>query len=193
MKLPVRPTVPQRPSVFTMPNLDLGRTVGATVSLWKATASEQGNFATLSYAATNNGPADTYATRCGFLQATIDSAAPTTVSNFNNVGHVFGRLGQGNRTLPDNSKAFLWGSIADTNIPSMLISFFPAADADAGLDSASKFNTIEAKNVAWQTLSDLAAPALSDLPSAPNKDPRDGAVNFAVGLMASLALASSLF
>lgn len=191
VKLPERPAVPQRPSAYMLPNLDLSRYVGSSAATWKTKQSEQLNFASLRQGTTNI-PDPLFATRTGFVCSSPDTSIAAPV--FPDSAHVFGRLGQGTNTHPDSATAFYWGATADSNTPGMLISLFPSTDGDAGIVDAAKFDQLTVKVIAWSALNEYAAPAQPDLPANPKKDPRAaGAATIAVGLMASLAVASSLF
>lgn len=66
-------------------------------------------------------------TRIGYLTPTADTSAITTAASAY-AGHVFGRLGQGEKTMPGNQKPFYWGAIVGTYIPGMMISFFPETE-----------------------------------------------------------------
>jgi hypothetical protein len=94
------------------------------------------------------------ATRKGFLASTPD-ASGTTVTD---VGHVFGRLGEGNLNMPGVSLPFYWGDSNAANAPGIMISVFPNIDADAGLNTASSKIEIEGKTYAWANVDDFTAP-----------------------------------
>lgn len=69
------------------------------------------------------------ATRKGYLMASKDG---TTIAN---VGHVFGRLGEGEKNFPDKNAPFYWGTKSDANTPGIEIALFPETEGDAGLTS----------------------------------------------------------
>jgi hypothetical protein len=192
-KLPERPERPERPAPYKGPNLNLLKALETTPVTWKATWTEQGSDAVLRNGATN-APSVDFATRTGFLQSTADQAATDKAAAIRGVGHVFGRLGQGVASYPGNAKAFYWGKVEAANRPGMLVSAFPNTDSDVGLDATTKNVTIVAKAVPWIDLADFVAPPQPDLPAEAKKDPRAaGASSIAAGLIASVAVLSSLY
>jgi len=77
-------------------------------------------------------PDKKYANRSGFLVA---CEATTTLGDTSGVAHLFGRMGQGDKSslvIPD---PFYWGKSEESNKPGMMINVFPSADADTGLAS----------------------------------------------------------
>jgi hypothetical protein len=194
-KLPTRPDAPARPSPYTLPNFGLAAAAAATPFTWKTTATAQGNTAHLSVLTAAStyakDPSPIAANKRSFLSATTDDAA-FAADNYKYAGHVFGLMGQGLATMPGNAP-FYWGTTATADKASMLVSIMPLTDADVGLDTAAKFITLSAKGAAWAKLDDFNTPALPDAPAAPKADPRAGAASIAVGLMASLAVVSTLY
>lgn len=87
-------------------------------------------------------PADAFSTRKGYLSSTGDNSGTDT----SNVGHVFGRLGEGNANMPGVSAPFYWGESVATGLkPGIMVSLFPQGDSDPGLDSSAKKIVIESK------------------------------------------------
>jgi hypothetical protein len=125
------------------------------------------------------------------LSATTDDAT-FAADNYKYAGHVFGLMGQGLATMPGNAP-FYWGTPATADKASMLVSIMPITDADTGLDAATKSISLSAKAAAWANLAEYNTPALPDAPAAPKADPRASAASIAVGLMASLAVVSTLY
>lgn len=192
-KLPERPSMPERPSPYNGPDLNLAKAVGANAVPWKTALKDQGNVAYLKNGNTN-APTEGFATRTSFLQSTTDQASTDPKVALLGVGHVFGVLGQGVESYPGDAKSFYWGEVKDINAPGMLVSLFPNADADAGIISAGKNVTVTARAVPWVNLGDFSSPPQPPAPQAPKKDPKAaGATSVAVGLMASLAVASYLY
>lgn len=104
-----------------------------------------------------NAPENNVFTRNGFLLVQTDRAAAKP--DFKYVAHVLGRLGQGYDTNPDNISPFYWGVIEKSKSPGMLISLFPEADADTGLDSAEKLIVIDAVSKKWSKYSSFLPPS----------------------------------
>ena len=76
----------------------------------------------------------------------------------------------------------------------MLVSIFPDADADKGLDSSGKTVTIVAKAVPFIDISEFKAPEEPELPAQAMGDPRaSSASSVVVSLISSVALISTLF
>ena len=195
VNMPERPERPERPIPYVGPNIDLLRALATTPIQWKNSLVDQGDFAVLKNGATNAPSAD-LSTRLGYLQASNDTSkvGATGVLNLRDAGHVFGRLGQGVASYPGNAQAFYWGAKDATNTPGMLVSVFPEADTDAGLDTAKQNVTIIAKAVPWVNLADFKAPPQPELPPEAKKDPRaSSASSIAAGLIASVSVLYSLY
>ena len=74
------------------------------------------------------------------MQTTLDTSKTggyLKFDNVDNVGHIFGKLGQSYLTNPfvNGNKPFYWGKIDTKDAPGMMISMFPGADGDAGIGS----------------------------------------------------------
>jgi len=99
--------------------------------------------------------------RTGFLQA--NSAASGTITP-QHVGHVFGRMGQGDRTTAfelDVQAPFIWNTVAQGEKTGMMISLLPVTASSTGL-AEEQFVYINATLMDWQDHSLLTTP-----PSAP--------------------------
>lgn len=79
--------------------------------------------------------------KIGFLQSSQNTVRTSELEVVANVGHVFGRWGQGQATMPDyddengnsvDNLAFQW-SARDANIHTMMVSLFPVDPVDAGI------------------------------------------------------------
>lgn len=127
------------------------------------------------------------ATRKGYLSSTGDNSSTDTT----NVGHVFGRLGEGNANMPGVSAPFYWGTVEAAKKPGIMVSLFPQGDSDQGLDSSAKKIIIEAKSYAFASLASF------DVPSLPTKASNPDSLGSSMlgGSMGVLALlvASSLY
>jgi hypothetical protein len=143
--VPSRPCPPNRPAAWGMMlTLDLAA-ARATAYTWPATftVSTVDNYgAQLKYSTTNK-PVALFHNANGYLQATTD----TTTVNLVDTYKAFGRLGQG--TMNTAASPFNWVTPLTADRPGMLISVFPNADADAGLDTAAKKITFDGKAKAW--------------------------------------------
>lgn len=112
--------------------------------------------------------------RSGFLQASTNTAS-TTTTEIANVGHVFGRMGQGERTMSTytlngatiTNTSFQWKAPAD-NAHAMMINILPTAPEDAGL-SATKRIKIETKLLAFAAAADLQIPVQPAAATATDK------------------------
>lgn len=133
--------------------MKLESAIGVNKVTWTTIQSGTEKTAYLAYSTTNM-PSIAYSTRKGFLVSTADD----TGTDVTNVGHVFGRLGEGNKSYPGVNNPFNWNLVDKANTPGLMVSFFPNADADAGLDSSAKSITMEGKAYTWTSLSDFNAP-----------------------------------
>jgi hypothetical protein len=76
----------------------------------------------------------------------------------------------------------------------MLVSIFPAADADVGLDADTKNVTILARASPWIDPAEFTPPPQPDMPPSAKADPRaTGASMMTAGLIGSLAVLASLY
>jgi hypothetical protein len=144
--VPQRPCNPTRPMAWTLANLDLSKSSGASAA-WAATATLQKNLASLVSGSTNIAT-DVFHTRSGFVSASADSAAVPPVTMYS--GHIFGKLGQGAYTsYANDAMPFFWGTPAAANLGGMLVSFFPATDGDTGLAAVASTIVMNAKAIAF--------------------------------------------
>jgi len=133
---------------------------------------------------TTNDPDVLFSTRQGYLVSTGD-ASGTTVTD---VGHVFGRFGEGNGNYPGVAQPFYWGTSVVGNKPTINISLFPNTDGSTGgLDSPSKEIVIEGMADTWVDVSSFNMPTQPDAPLNPNSALALGACIFG-----ALSVASSL-
>jgi len=119
--------------------------------------------------------------KAGFVYPTADTSVSTKVVG--SAGHVFGRLGQSDMTLPGGSAPFSWDVVATAEKAAMMVSAFPALDADAGLVAATNFVRAEAKATVWATLGSFNAPGQ---PGAPTAATTENAKILALGAASAL-------
>jgi hypothetical protein len=118
--IPLRPCPVSSVIEYSGPKLKLEDPVKTTPVNWSAVAASIDKTAYLAYLTTNM-PVSGAATRRGYIAATSDDTG-TSVAN---VGHVFGRLGEGEANYPGNSAPFYWGTAAGSNTPGIMVSFWP--------------------------------------------------------------------
>lgn len=104
------------------------------------------------------------------------------------VGHVFGKLGQGTATLPAGNKGWAWQKMATTNTPGILVSVLPSVQAATLADK--KNITVEASGLGWHNQDDFDLPAW---PAAATDPDTTGAVVLAATLIAVSTVSASLF
>lgn len=142
-----------------------------------------------------NSPDPKFATRWGTLVATADTTVTDVKKTAAGIGHAFGWLGQGEASTIDGTNPFYWGPNASTDTPTMMLSFFPAADADTGLAATANEITVSAKAKDW--LSDDAFQS----PTLPSKaqvakifaGSAENSTYLALGATTALAAAVTLF
>ena len=94
--IPQRPCPPNQPMAYSGPAMKLSDALSATPAKWTDLASKTDNTAYLGVGSTHM-PTVAAATRYGYLTSTSDDSQATQPTG--SVGHVFGRLGQGDATL----------------------------------------------------------------------------------------------
>lgn len=126
-----------------------------------------------------------FSNRMGYMAASYDTDAATPVKLETNgyAGRVYGRLGQGEATLPGGSKPFAWAlpTASASIIPGMQISIFPQATAMTAMITKKSIN-IEAEPKTFGALTDYAAPGQPGEATAPDA---------AIGASALLAATST--
>jgi len=115
-------------------------------------------------------------TRIGYLATSTDLSATTAILD-PNVGHVFGRFGQGQLAMPGINKPFLWATNDASNRAGMLISLFPEVEGDAGLTTNLTID-ITVQAAMFETLSDLSAPSQPTKAADPDSS---GSVSLMIG------------
>lgn len=107
--------------------------------------------------APNNEPYFYSSTRIGYLAPSGDMSvgAPTLDTT---AGHVFGRLGQGENTMPGKYAPFLWAASQASYRAGMLISFFPEAEADTGLNLETSTIEMVVQGADYLALNSITAP-----------------------------------
>jgi len=132
-------------------------------------------------------PAAKFHTRKGYLVSTADNSG-TSVTD---VGHVFGRLGEGNGNYPGVAKPFYWGTpVTGTDKSAIMISLFPETYDDAGLDSTAKEIVVEGKAYEWEAVTSFDSPTQP----AATTEAKVGAYGLAAASFIAIAsVASSLY
>jgi len=134
--------------------MKLTQSYASTPITWDSIKSGTDLTAYLAYSTTNM-PVAGAATRRGYLQSATDTSTATSVTN---VGHTFGRLGEGKLSYYSSTTPFYWGESATANRPKINLSIFPDADTDAGLNGATKFVTFTAKCFDWEDNANFDVP-----------------------------------
>jgi len=129
----------------------------------------------------------------------VAAADKTTKGAITNVGHTFGRFGQGKQTTLANASPFVWNAAATGNKPGLMVSLFAdyTADKDAMATAWSDWSVTSgnAADISYNVktlaaMTDFAPPATPAAATAI----ADGASKLAVAsLVASAAVASALF
>lgn len=166
--------------------------ISSSPTAWELTAAKQGNAAYLKFGtgtvATDYQAATKYATRMGYICMTSDDSKVGDATTLASSGHVWGRLGQGTKTLAANVSPFYYGKTATGQIPGLMVSLLPNAPADTGLAASGKQIVIDAKAKTFDTTT-YNAPGQPSKSSAP-MDPPAGAKYLSLGFAATLVAAS---
>lgn len=180
--VPTRPCSPTRPGDYSGAYLDLSSTTA-----YGTTYATMGGRANIkSFVSTSNALNNLANANASFKQGLMYLVGTSTTLG-TSVGHVFGRLGQGDATTTTGSSPFLWMTAAATTKAGMLIGFYPTADADTGLVAATNVVTIGFKAKTWASLSDFNKPGR---PGAPTEPMTAGASMLVLGATSALVLAT---
>lgn len=189
--IPERPCPPSQPPAYMGPNLDLSNKTWKASTVSSATTDMAGK-AVLKIG-TANTPDNANYNRIGWYEVAVDKTKLTEISY---TGKVWGRLGQGAGNMPASSKPFYWapesGAMTAGNSATMVISAFPEADGDAGLDDAKKFIKFEAKAVPFEAANAWATPTRPNAADSP-KPGLSGAKMLAAGVISAAAAIASLY
>merc|ERR1711957_228710 len=164
--VPTRPCSPTRPGEYSGTYLDL-----TNAAAYGATYTAAGTMANIvskassSNAALNNMANVNSAVKKGAMY--LEGATAATLGS--SVGHVFGRLGQGDATVETGLSPFLWTTAVSSTKAGMLIGFYPTTDADTGLTAAAKVVTISLRGKTWTALSAFNKPGRPGAPTEPKK------------------------
>lgn len=155
VSIPTRPSSPNPPAAFQGPYLALDKIISSSPTAWQTTATKQGNAAYLKFG-TGTTAADyqadpKYATRYGYICMTSDSSKVADSTTLASSGRVWGRLGQGTKTLTANSSPFYYGKTASGQIPGMMVSLLPNVVTDTGLAASGKQIKIDGKAKTFDT------------------------------------------
>jgi len=131
--------------------------ISSSPTAWELTATKQGNAAYLKFGtgtvAADYQAATKYASRLGYIAMTTDDSKVGDSTTLASSGHIFGRFGQGEKTMTAKSSPFYYGKPATSTIPGMMVSLLPNAPADTGLAATGKQIVIDCKAKTWDTTS----------------------------------------
>lgn len=172
--------------------MDFGKIISSSPTAWELTATKQGNSAYIKFGtgtvAADYQAATKYASRLGYMCMTSDDSKVGDTTTLSSSGHVFGRFGQGDKTMGSVNSPFYYGKTATGQIPGLMVSLLPNAPADTGLAATGKQIVIDAKAYTWDT-SSYGAPATPSKAAAP-MDPPAGAKYLSAGVAVGLIAAS---
>lgn len=106
------------------------------------------------------------ANRMGYMSASYDSSVATTPAAGEFAGRVYGRLGEGDATLPGASAPWVWKKPATGDTPGMQVSLFPQTNSATGLGTTKVIN-VDVTPKEWGSESEFAAPAQPGAPANP--------------------------
>lgn len=172
--------------MFSGPRLSLNRAFDTTAVTFTVIKAKPADYLQTAWIKSDtNSAGSAGSSRLAFLQS-ADTATLTTTGQ---VGHVFGKLGQGTAALPDaTNKGFAWAKSEAANTPTILVNLIPSVAASTLADK--KTITVNAAPLGWHAATDF------DLPAVPGKaaDPDNlGAKALAATLVAAAAVGSTLF
>lgn len=147
-----------------------------------------------SFGTNGNSPDPKFATRWGTLVATGDTAVTDVLKTAAGIGHAFGWLGQGEQSTIEGTRPLYWGQQASTDTPTMMLSFFPAADADTGLAATADEITVSAMAKKWVSGDVFQSPIQpSKAQIAKIFGSADNSAYLALGATTALAAVGTLF
>lgn len=175
------------------PTINLSKYIAPNAVSWNVLASaNNGNAGLVTSTDFDAVPAVTenFANRIGYLYANPSSTATAKA----NVGHVFGRLGEGTDTLPANVSPIYFGATTSKK-PAMILGVYPLTAAETGITDATKQTKFTVAGKAWGALDLNLPPSQPAGTSGPAKQKGGdtGAKFIAVGAATALALASTLY
>jgi len=180
--VPTRPCSPTRPGDYSGTYLDL-----TSSTAFSATQTAMGMRANIkSFLKTSDAKNDLANENASFKMGAMYVEGATAATLGTTVGHVFGRLGQGEATMQAGSSPFLWMTSATATKAGMLVGYYPTTDADTGVLTG-KAVTIEFKAKTWTTNSSFNKPSR---PGAPTEPMSAGASMLALGATSALVLAT---
>lgn len=137
--VPTRPCPPSQPKEYTGAYFDFSAEITAG---WEATYTKQKYRAALETSTGTGAVAASFHGRIGYIQSAL--VADATTIDVTNIGHIWGRLGQGKMNVYDHNAPFVFGSSsAATNKAGMNISAFPSDETVSGLTTTNT-NTFKA-------------------------------------------------
>jgi len=180
--VPTRPCSPTRPGDYSGAYLDLKSTTA-----YGTTYATMGGRANIKSYLSSGNPLNNLANANASFKQGLMYLVGTSTTLGTSVGHVFGRLGQGDATMSTGSSPFLWMTAVTATKAGMLLGFYPTADADTGMVATTKVVTIDFKAKTWASLDDFKKP---DRPGAPTEPMGTGASMLALGATSALVLAT---
>jgi hypothetical protein len=161
--VPTRPCPPSQPKEYTGAYFDFSAEITAG---WKATYATQLKRAALETSTGVGTVSSEFHGRMGYIQSSLVADAATIVVT--NIGHIWGRLGQGKMNVYDHNAPFVFGlTAAATNLAGMNISTFPYDDAVTGL-AGTNTNTFKAIGKAFASFDSfkfMARPGAAENPT----------------------------
>lgn len=127
--VPTRPCAPTQPAAYSGVTIDLAANLKDGAA---STAEKQGKLAVLQMRADTYTKEARFHARIGYLLSGADRTKTGAVTN---VGHVWGRFGEGDKTLYTNTAPFFYGEVASAALPGLQISVFPGRAATTALAS----------------------------------------------------------
>lgn len=180
--------VPKRPCKPTLPVTYKGLTIKIEPTWFTSFTTDQKK---LFWAALEEGsftPDPSSSRKSGFLQVSTDITVKTTAS-IANVGHVYGRLGQGEATMPSFAGQTAWQWYDNSKFDKgMLLSLLPIDPSQTGL-AVNEEIQIKAEVVKWADHKLWAVPEYPTIADDPY--PENTSVMLGAGLLVSSALVAA--
>lgn len=161
--VPTRPCPPSQPKEYTGAYFDFSAEITAG---WKTKYADQKYRASLETTTGSGAKTTIFHGRIGYLNASLDISATTI--DVTNIGHIWGRLGQGKMNVYDNALPFVFEKSDEaTNKAGMNISTFPSDDNQSGLATADKntFKAVAKAFVSFDTFKYMARPGGAENPT----------------------------
>jgi hypothetical protein len=189
--IPERPCAPAQPAEYSGVYLDLAKANASSSNTQPTTATAAAGMGWLvrtlaSGNSSNNTSSVKASIASGFVYLVADNSASTKVLQVK-AGHVFGRLGQNDMTVPEGDKPFVWAGLsAATEKAAMMLSIFPTTDASTGVATTKTFSA-EFKGMAWAATSDFNKPGRPGAAQAPMAT---GATMLSLGVASAVVIST---